>query len=326
MKMLTAFVALMLVSTSLMASDLTDKLQNASVTIKAGRSQGSGVYVTRCLEGRDVTFILTAGHVIDHLKRTRTEIKEGKELKIVGFDDVGLVQEFQQDGRKVGETNFVARVLRYSDAELGDDLALLQVRKYNFTKATVDFYLEHKTPAIGTDLYHVGSLLGQVGANSLTTGIISQTGRVLNLAGGEGVVFDQTTATAFPGSSGGGVFLKSDGRYVGTLVRGAGEGFNLIVPIRRVHAWATAAGVAWLLDPKLKQPTLAELAKLAPSDVPDLRPSARITIDYSSDSFKYPFRIGHLPDSEVFFHAPTPPEPQPAEYFDDAAPAPPPAP
>ncbi|HAT67623.1 MAG TPA: hypothetical protein DCS66_24005, partial [Flavobacteriaceae bacterium] len=59
-----------------------------------------------------------------------------------------------------------------------------------------------------TELYHVGSLLGQTGSNSMTRGIVSQVGRVLNLGSGDGTVFDQTTVTAFPGSSGGGVFLS----------------------------------------------------------------------------------------------------------------------
>jgi S1-C subfamily serine protease len=104
-------VTALLISNISFGNDLTNKLQDASVTIKAGSSQGSGVFITRTIEGRDVTFIITAGHVIDHLKRTRIEIKDGKEMKVVGFDDVGLVQEFQQDGRKVGETSFVARVL-----------------------------------------------------------------------------------------------------------------------------------------------------------------------------------------------------------------------
>lgn len=303
-------VTALLISNISFGNDLTDRLQSASVTIKAGRSQGSGVFITRNIEGRDVTFIVTAGHVIDHLKKTRTEIKDGKELKVVGFDDVGLVQEFQQDGRKVGETSFIARVLRFSDADLGDDLALLQVRKYNFTKATVEFYLGDDIPAIGTELYHVGSLLGQVGANSLTTGIISQTGRVLDLAGGEGVVFDQTTATAFPGSSGGGVFLKTDGKYVGTLVRGAGEGFNLIVPVRRLRGWADGAKVGWIVDPAQKQPTLDELKKMSPSDVADLRPSALRGISYDYTNRRYPFliRLEDAPRGESFPFAPESPD------------------
>ena len=50
----------------------------------------------------------------------------------------------------------------------------------------------------------------------MTTGIMSQVGRMLALNSSTKVLFDQTTVTAFPGSSGGGVFL-TDGQYIGTL-------------------------------------------------------------------------------------------------------------
>jgi hypothetical protein len=80
-------------------------------------------------------------------------------------------------------------------------------------------------------------------------------------------VFDQTTVAAFPGSSGGGVYLKSDARYVGMLVRGAGETFNLIVPVRRMVHWAEKNKIMWALDAKVKMPSSDELAKMAIEDV-----------------------------------------------------------
>jgi len=80
-------------------------------------------------------------------------------------------------------------------------------------------------------------------------------------------VFDQTTVAAFPGSSGGGVYLKSDGRYVGMIVRGAGETFNLIVPVRRMVAWAKKNKMMWALDSKVPMPTNAQLFKIPVEDV-----------------------------------------------------------
>ena len=122
------------------------------------------------------------------------------------------------------------------------------------------FYLEEKIPPLGEDLLHVGSLLGQMGANSMTDGIYSQHGRLIKSLNKH--VFDQTTCTAFPGSSGGGVYLKSDARYVGMLVRGAGEGFNLIVPARRMQDYCEKHKIMWALDEKVKMPTEEELKKL----------------------------------------------------------------
>jgi hypothetical protein len=146
-------------------------------------------------------------------------------------------------------------------------LALLLVRKRNFIQIGATFYKSDDPVLIGTELYHIGSLLGQGGHNSMTRGIISQVGRVLDLGSGEGVVFDQTTVTAFPGSSGGGVFLSersgaNAGQYVGMLVRGAGETFNLIVPVRRMRSWAESQHVKWAIDLDVEVPSLDTILKL----------------------------------------------------------------
>ena len=183
--------------------------------------------------------------------------KNGNPKKIVEFKDVQIVQELVENGRRVGEVKMDAQVLKYSDADDGEDLALLMVRSRGYGKASANFYLDDKQPIIpiGTSLYHVGSLHGQMGANSMTYGIVSQVGRVL----GHGKVeYDQTTVTAFPGSSGGGVYT-TDGRYVGMIVRGAGEGFNFMVPVRRMMRWAEEHDILWALDPKMSMPSLDEI-------------------------------------------------------------------
>jgi hypothetical protein len=252
------------------AGDIVQNLQDISVTIRAGNAQGSGTLFTRQLESGDtITFVWTAAHVVDHLRKTRSVIdpETGTARMVVEFQDAEVVREFIEDGRRIGEMKFDARVIRYSDADKGEDLALLMIRRKNYVgpNITVRFYLDKDIPPIGTELYHVGSLLGQVGSNSLTTGVVSQIGRVLDL-GANGVTFDQTTVTAFPGSSGGGVFLKSDGRYVGMLVRGAGEQFNFIVPIRRLVDWATRTNIKWAVDPSVPLPSLEEIYSLKIED------------------------------------------------------------
>jgi hypothetical protein len=104
--------------------------------------------------------------------------------------------------------------------------------------------------------------LGENGSNSMTTGIMSQVGRMVSLNNSNKILFDQTTVTAFPGSSGGGVFL-TDGQYVGMLVRGAGETFNLIVPMRRMTKWAEEENIMWALDDSIKPPSLENIEKLS---------------------------------------------------------------
>ena len=62
--------------------------------------------------------------------------------------------------------------------------------------------------------------------------------------------------------AGGGVYLKGDARYVGMLVRGAGEGFNLIVPVRRMVNYAEKHKIMWALDKGVPMPTEDDLRKM----------------------------------------------------------------
>jgi hypothetical protein len=215
-------------------------LQDVSVTIHSGDAQGSGTLVTR--DG--VAYVWTAGHVVENRRRQREVIdpKSGGKKTLVEFGDVQVVKELLDNGRYSGRIELDAEVIRYSNSETGDDLALLRVRKKNFVNVSAVFYLGADIPNIGTELLHCGSLKGQFGSNSMTRGILSQIGRVY-----QENVYDQTTCTAFPGSSGGGIYLK-DGRYVGMLVRGSGETFNLIVPMRRLSEWADRVGVRFAID------------------------------------------------------------------------------
>lgn len=246
-----------------MAQSIPEQLQKISVTIKSNSSEGSGVIVTREVEGKKVNFVWTAGHVVDDLRSIRDIVDSatGQTKKVVVFEDASVVKELNEDGRRVGELKMDARVVRFSNANTGDDLALLMIRKQDFIQDSASFYLNDEIPIVGTELWHVGSLLGQMGANSCTDGVVSQIGRVF-----EAHTYDQTSVTSFPGSSGGGVYLKSDGKYIGMLVRGAGEGFNLIVPARRMRQWAKDNNILWAIDPNVPMPTLAELDKIAPED------------------------------------------------------------
>lgn len=274
MKIITNLIILAFISSTLLSispkdrKGVSDFLQDISVTIKSearySKSEGSGVLITREIEGEKITFVWTCGHVIDNVRSIRTKIEDGTPKKTVEFGDVQIVKELVEDGRRVGEMKMSAVVIKYSDADNGEDLALLMVRAKDYGKASAKFYLNKKEPiiSIGTPLFHVGSLLGQFGSNSMTSGIVSQVGRMRNK-----IEYDQTTVTAFPGSSGGGVYLQ-DGRYVGMIVRGAGEGFNLMVPVRRMVRWAEKHDIMWALDPSIKSPTLKEITSMPVENSP----------------------------------------------------------
>ena len=274
MKLLTLTVLSLFLAATTLAQEqkktTADYLQDVSVTIVSessfARGEGSGIIFSRKdKDGNTVNFIWTAAHVIDNLRSERKVIVNGAPKTLVEFKDAKIVKVIRQKGRSVGQLELDAEVLKYSDSEDGHDLALLRVRKLNFVDDSVKFYLDKQIPKLGTDLWHVGSLLGQMGSNSMTDGIYSQTGRVIKSLNKH--VFDQTTVAAFPGSSGGGVFLKTDARYIGMLVRGAGETFNLIVPVRRMVQWCEKNDIMWALDPTVKMPTEDVLSKIPVEDV-----------------------------------------------------------
>ena len=287
-----------LIATSVLGAekkqDTADHLQNVSVTIRSegewSNGEGSGVIFTRKdASGNQVNFVWTAAHVIDNLRSTRKVVVDGTPKTLVEFKDPMVVKEIRQDGRTVGRLQMDAEVLKYSDADDGHDLALVRIRKFNFVKDTVTFHLDKDDiPKLGTDLLHVGSLLGQMGANSMTDGIYSQHGRLIKSL--NKYVFDQTTVTAFPGSSGGGVYLKSNANYIGMLVRGAGEGFNLIVPVRRMQDYCEKHKIMWALDPTVAMPDEDDLKKMPIEHAPKEK-KQEDTADRADAKKMFPYRL-----------------------------------
>lgn len=262
-------------------------LQDISVTLKSGYSQGSGVTIPK----GDLTFILTAGHVVDNLRKTREVVdpRTGQKRMLIEYDTASVYTVWQQDGERVGDVNMVATVITVSDADHGDDLALLLVKKRNYNSNGAVFFKATKDqpfPAVGTELYHCGSLLGQEGNNSVINGIVSQVGRVY-----ENHVYDQTNLNIFPGSSGGGVYIKDTGEYCGMIVRGTVGGLNLMVPMRRIQGWAERNNIQWLLDPNAPAPSAEELAKIPIEDVNGF-PSPTTEVKGGKHRLATPDRIG----------------------------------
>ncbi len=210
-------------------------LQEATVTIRVGNEKDGFEYGTGVVKNRDgVVFILTCAHAVSALKECKFE------------QDVQVLKDVSEDGRIIGLQVYDAEVIAYSEKE---DLAILRVRKKNaFTKSVV-FSKKSDPVPIGAELCHVGSFHGIRGSDSFSTGVVSRHGRVRGTS-----IFDQSTCTIFPGSSGGGVFLKSNGEYVGMVVRAGGETYNLYIPMRRIYAWADRIGAGFVFDDQIPVP------------------------------------------------------------------------
>jgi len=129
------------------------------------------------------------------------------------------------------------------------DIAIVRVPKVARDLPELVLYAgEH--PASLTPLYHVGNFHGSRMPLSFSVGVFS--GSYRNL---DGVLFDQTTVTALPGSSGGGVYLQS-GEYIGMISRAAASDVNFIVPARTIRRWAIDHNADFIFEPTLRVPNL----------------------------------------------------------------------
>jgi hypothetical protein len=252
----------LLLATSALATEpspVYQELQDVSFLVDIGNGCGTGVIVTRQVGTVTRSYIWTAAHVVSGLRQP-----DGT------FKNPSIVHESREKGRLTGKSTVQAKVIAYSDPDKGEDLALLEVLEDNFRPLTIStrFDLQGDILPVGTNLIHVGCTLGFY--NRASMGIVSQTDYDLLLTGR---MFDSTTVGAFPGSSGGGVFLADEGedrgRFIGMLTRGAAPGLNWIVPMRRILPWARQMGVTWALDPTLAVPSDEERASLPLTDGTD---------------------------------------------------------
>jgi S1-C subfamily serine protease len=274
------FILAILLTSPVFGQNSAKQLQDLSVTIAAGGSQGSGVIVTRELKLKKdeetkarFNFVITAAHVVDSVRKINEVVDPttGSEKKVIQYGDVDIVKEFTDEGQKVGETRMRAKIVAYSDADSRHDIAVLMLYKKNFIDVSTKFYLGDEIPSPGTSILHCGSLLGQVGSNSITSGVVSQVGRILSLNGNtNNQIFDQSSAPAFPGSSGGGMFMgdgPNKNEYIGMLVRGADATFNFYTPVRRIRDYAKSKNLLWLIDDKEKAPSIEEILAAPIDDV-----------------------------------------------------------
>jgi hypothetical protein len=183
------------------------------------------------------TFVVTAAHVVEYLKQVISDVDEdeGKERKKILWKDAWIVLERVKDGRKTGELRLLAKV-RFAtkmEEEGGDDVAVLEVYEGDLLPYSAVPLPKDQTVWVGQECWHVGSLYGAF-VNSVSKGVIASVGRLLH-----DKTFHQTSTTAAPGSSGGGVFVVGDDGqlyYAGMLTRGTGQTVNFVVPIERIRA------------------------------------------------------------------------------------------
>jgi hypothetical protein len=76
---------------------------------------------------------------------------------------------------------------------------------------------------------------------------------------------------------------------MGMLVRGAGETFNLVVPVRRMREWAAEQEIVWAIDEDKEVPSLSEIIKLPVEGAKSKESEDKK--NFSKDSIKFPTLI-----------------------------------
>lgn len=202
--------------------------QRATVSVKAKTGEGSGVVIRRENRfGKPRLFVWTAAHVVD------------------GADDdtVAIRQIIRNEGHKVGNSDFKARLILRSDASIDLALLWLDAPPEYFSGAEFD----SGELRIGQPLYHVGNFFGEVFDDSFSTGVLSQFGAHPGRNWPWGDQFlDQMTTLFVPGSSGGPVFNAENDKLVGIAVGWAGlPGISFFVPLRTLVPFSHQTGFDW---------------------------------------------------------------------------------
>ncbi len=218
---------------------------NACVLIGAEGASGSGVV----FRNGERVFIWTCQHVI--ASNIHHSVKIDMQKKKLDYDRfttrVHIKSKiFNADLAESGYINIWADVLRFS-AE--DDLAVLEVLEPRVFKQSVEFPRNKKfIPGIGTQVFHIGSMLGWHGFNGCSDGIMGLPGIDIDESG---KVYDKVQCSFHFGSSGGGVFEATSGQCIGLVARSNDrtamtQGY--IIPYRRMVEFAQRLDCTWALS------------------------------------------------------------------------------
>jgi len=241
------------------AEPIPEYLQSISVKVVVGDGTGSGIAFTRKdADGKSVTFIWTAAHIFTHHDADFFSVVISTNHPGVPTQFADIQQVVIKNGVEIGKKIKSAKLIKFSDDENGEDLAILKVTGEFFNKNTATFDLSGNIPHVNEDLYSMGSPYGL--AQSFSRGYYEAIGRNL-----DGIIFDQSSCVIFSGSSGGGIF-SIDGKYEGMSNVMRASSINFVVPIRRIHQWAIREHIEWALDPNCSMPSEKELKKLSMYD------------------------------------------------------------
>ena len=203
------------------------QLRSFTVGIESHGDLGTGSLVLandQNDENGEGLFVITCAHVVEAAFKM-----EDKKVKV-----------YQHFSHEESVDSFAVIVCYCWD----EDIAILRVDDAHILRdyETLNFYLDIDEPLVGEEIFHVGNYVAGNGLynKSLSTGIISFPNRKQG-----NICLDQLSCNVLPGSSGGAVVLRKDGRYVGMVSQGLPGGLTLMVPVRRILGFAERNGITF---------------------------------------------------------------------------------
>lgn len=250
-------------ATTVVARNVFNEAADSSVVVHLPAHGCHGTGVTIATPAGQ--YVLTAAHVVEDARRVeKVKDRAGRVTNTkVFFETVKIIRHDYTEDKLTKTTTVDADVVRYSNKLLGHDLALLAPRT-NIALRSVTFDISFKP--LGTPTVHCGTFRAISYNKSVTMGTISGFDR--HMPNTEFGYFNQTTATTFGGSSGGGIFDYRTGKVLGILTRGFGESVSLYIPSKRVNQWAELNHVQFILNSKLPSRSPAELLSEQIEDFP----------------------------------------------------------
>lgn len=205
-------------------------------TAQFGQIIWSGTMFTRKIDNQDVTFILTCGHGIQsfsNIKCYRKIFKDGLHEKTYEYECKPIYHSYKYD-----------IAVYMLNSSISSDVKVL---KENLVQ-------------IGEPILNVGAFSSYQTSDCVTQGIVSRTDVYYELAPKN--KFDVSNCDVSGGFSGGGVYRKSDGAYIGFNALKIANTALAYKPIRDIKSQLKSEKLDWVINKKLKSPSMKELKAL----------------------------------------------------------------
>lgn len=214
------------------------KMQRQVIMLSDDDSKASGIIFKRHDRfGEPRTFVWTAAHFAKDIK-----------------GDVYGRQDIIKGRRVCGHLESRLRLIKIVPKI---DIALLEVLNTDAFDWSATFDLSGRVPPLGYELSHVGSWMGNAGHQSYSEGIVSYSVREVQDLWGM-VPMMQSSLIAFPGSSGGPVFDRHNGKVVGMLLGMTWPAVTYFLPMEQWAKEAKENNLYWALNPDVPMPDFVE--------------------------------------------------------------------